>query len=331
MSAIIFDLDNCLAAASEPGEQLLTPVFDAVREANTGTLTPEALETALRDCWMHAFDWVAARHGFTEQMRAAGWTAFRQIEVRQPMHGYRDLDVLPTIGDVRFLVTSGFRRLQESKIRALGVAQLFAAVIIDALDEPNRRGKERIFGDLIREFSLREEDVVVVGDNAESELAAAKRLGLPRVQILRPGVERDPDATAHVRDLHELHAWVDARRSPPQTARMKQVIVVNESLRLPRGKLAAQVAHASVAALLGAPHDALRVWLETGMPKVVLRGDDAAHLTELERQANDAGLPTALIRDAGHTVVAAGTLTCLGIGPAPDTAIDAVTGALRLV
>ena len=331
MSAIIFDLDNCLAAASEPGEQLLAPVFDAVREANAGTLTPEALDSALRDCWVHAFDWVSARHGFTEQMKAAGWAAFREIEVRQPMRGYGDLEALPTIGDVRFLVTSGFRRLQESKIRALGVAQLFSEVVIDALDEPNRRGKERIFGDLIREFSLRQEDVVVVGDNAESELAAAKRLGLARVQILRPGVEHDSDATAHVGDLYELQAWVDARRSSPPAARMKQVIVVNESLRLPRGKLAAQVAHASVAALLGASQDALRGWLETGMPKVVLRGDDAAQLMEFERQATNAGLPTALIRDAGHTVVAAGTLTCLGIGPAPDAAIDAVTGALRLV
>lgn len=112
---------------------------------------------------------------------------------------------------------------------------------------------------------------------------------------------------------------------------MKQVIVVNESLRLPRGKLAAQVAHASVAALLAASNEAIRAWLESGMPKVVLRGDDEAEVIALERQATDAGLPTALIRDAGHTVVAPGTLTCLGIGPARDNDIDAVTGTLRLL
>jgi len=112
---------------------------------------------------------------------------------------------------------------------------------------------------------------------------------------------------------------------------VKQVIVVNEALRLPRGKLAAQVAHASVAALLAASHDDLREWLEEGMPKVVLRADDDIQLSALERQANDAHLPTALIRDAGHTVVAPGTITCLGIGPARREAIDAITGELRLV
>jgi peptidyl-tRNA hydrolase len=112
---------------------------------------------------------------------------------------------------------------------------------------------------------------------------------------------------------------------------MKQVIVVNEGLRLPRGKLSAQVAHASVSALLAAPRDDLRQWLEEGMPKVVLRVDDDTQLTDLERGAGKAGLPAVLIRDAGRTVVAPGTATCLGIGPAEDAAIDALTGTLRLV
>lgn len=112
---------------------------------------------------------------------------------------------------------------------------------------------------------------------------------------------------------------------------MKQVIVVNEALRLPRGKLSAQVAHASVSALFGAAHDDLRTWLEEGMPKVVLRAEDEAQLLELERQATEAQLPAVLIRDAGRTVVAPGTVTCLGIGPAADAAIDALTGTLHLV
>jgi peptidyl-tRNA hydrolase len=113
---------------------------------------------------------------------------------------------------------------------------------------------------------------------------------------------------------------------------MKQVIIVNEALRLPRGKLAAQVAHASVSALLAVrAHDDLRQWLEEGMPKVVLRVDDETQLLELERQAIAAALPADLIRDAGRTVVAPGTATCLGIGPANDAAIDALTGTLQLV
>jgi hypothetical protein len=69
--AIFFDLDNCLAAADEVGEQLLEPVFGAVRAANDGKFSASELDDAFRDCWIHAFDFVAATHRFTPRMRAA--------------------------------------------------------------------------------------------------------------------------------------------------------------------------------------------------------------------------------------------------------------------
>jgi PTH2 family peptidyl-tRNA hydrolase len=112
---------------------------------------------------------------------------------------------------------------------------------------------------------------------------------------------------------------------------MKQVIVVNEALKLPRGKLAAQVAHAALDAFLNASPKAQQRWLELGMPKVVLQVESEAEIHSLERQANDAGLPVAVIADAGHTVVEAGTITCVGIGPAEIAVIDKLTGALKLV
>lgn len=216
--AIIFDLDNCLAAADEPGEQLLEPVFAAVRSANRGSLPDAGLDAALHDCWFHAFDWVARRHGFTDDMRRAGWDAFRAIEVRAPMRGYGDLGVLPELGDMLFLVTSGFRRLQESKVRALGIAPLFREVVVDAVDEPGRAGKEGIFVDLMARHDLGPDEVLVVGDNVESELAAARRLGITGVQTLRRGVLPAAELELRVANLHELRRllrrWpVDRERS----------------------------------------------------------------------------------------------------------------------
>ena len=67
------------------------------------------------------------------------------------------------------------------------------------------------------------------------------------------------------------------------------------------------------------------------MPKVVLGCESPETLTELEAKARAAGLPIALIRDAGRTVVPAGTLTCLGIGPASEPALTAITGDLQLL
>lgn len=112
---------------------------------------------------------------------------------------------------------------------------------------------------------------------------------------------------------------------------MKQVIVVNGALALPAGKLAAQVAHAAVGAFLAAGGAAQMAWLQAGMPKIVLGGADEAALLALETAARASELPCCLVRDAGRTVVAAGTITCLGIGPAPASSIDSLTGMLPLL
>ena len=40
---------------------------------------------------------------------------------------------------------------------------------------------------------------------------------------------------------------------------------------------------------------------------------------------------TAVIEDAGKTVVAPGTVTCLGIGPHEEKEIEKITGKLKMV
>jgi peptidyl-tRNA hydrolase, PTH2 family len=113
--------------------------------------------------------------------------------------------------------------------------------------------------------------------------------------------------------------------------KFKQVIVVNETLKLPRGKLAAQVAHASVGSLLLSDRNHLQAWLAEGMPKVVLAGNDEAGIVACHENALAAKIATQLIRDAGRTVIAAGTITCVGIGPALCEEIDRITAHLKLL
>ncbi len=112
---------------------------------------------------------------------------------------------------------------------------------------------------------------------------------------------------------------------------MKQVIVVNNALKLPKGKLAAQVAHGAIGAFLEAPEADQQAWLDEGMPKVVVSAPGVEDLLRLEALANERGIPCCLIEDAGRTVVPEGTVTCLGLGPAEDEKIDELTGELKLL
>jgi peptidyl-tRNA hydrolase, PTH2 family len=116
------------------------------------------------------------------------------------------------------------------------------------------------------------------------------------------------------------------------TVAVKLALVVRTDLDMGRGKIAAQVAHAAVAATLASLGTAdLAAWLDEGQPKVVLRVRTAGQLEDVVRQARAGGLPVEVISDAGRTQVTPGTLTCCALGPAESQRIDAVTAGLALL
>jgi len=111
----------------------------------------------------------------------------------------------------------------------------------------------------------------------------------------------------------------------------KQCIIVRDDLKLSKGKLAVQVAHAAVSASSWASRSALDNWKEGGQKKVVLRVPALKDLFELKEKARREGFPTALIADAGLTEIEPGTVTVLGIGPARAQDIDRITKELKLL
>jgi FMN phosphatase YigB (HAD superfamily) len=209
IKALILDLDNCLAAANEVGEGVFKPAFEAMRNANRGTLTDEQLAEAFEEIWRQPLDFVASKFGFSQEMLAAGWKAFSQTVIETPMKGYGDLAVLRELPFELYLVTSGFRGLQESKVKALQIADLFRGIEIDAIDEDDRKGKQGVFASILERKELKPEEVIVVGDNPDSEIEAGNRLGIRTVQILRPGVLRANNATFYIETFHELKTLLE--------------------------------------------------------------------------------------------------------------------------
>ncbi|NOZ81087.1 MAG: peptidyl-tRNA hydrolase [DPANN group archaeon] len=111
---------------------------------------------------------------------------------------------------------------------------------------------------------------------------------------------------------------------------MKQVILVRADLNLPNGKMAAQVAHASVEAVGRSAEEKVSSWKEDGAKKVVLRVKDKEELFSYQQKAKAEGLVASVITDAGHTVVEPGTITCMAIGPDKEELIDRITGNLKM-
>lgn len=78
-------------------------------------------------------------------------------------------------------------------------------------------------------------------------------------------------------------------------------------------------------------HPLLTQWERLGQAKVALKVDSEDEMLVLQAQAISLGLCARVIHDAGRTQIASGSATVLGIGPAPRSKIDEVTGHLKLL
>ena len=111
----------------------------------------------------------------------------------------------------------------------------------------------------------------------------------------------------------------------------KQCIVIRADLKLTKGKVAVQAAHASILSYERASTRDRERWKEQGQKKVVLKVYSLEELNKLRDAAEGLGLPCAIVEDAGLTEVPPGTVTALGIGPASAKEIDKVTEHLKLL
>lgn len=134
-------------------------------------------------------------------------------------------------------------------------------------------------------------------------------------------------------------------------SKVKQVIVVRKDLNMRKGKIAAQVAHASMGVFFGMmePHHSevvsqyiltvgrdspLDLWLDhrEAFAKIVVYCNSEQELLELVPKAFEARLPYYLVTDKGLTEFhGVPTPTCIAIGPHWSEEIDKITGELKLL
>ena len=149
---------------------------------------------------------------------------------------------------------------------------------------------------------------------------------------------------------------------------VKQVIVVRKDLNMRTGKLAAQVAHASMKVffdrmstkIIEVPvfpldseykicsgyimtpivkktlhcyqDDPILLWIDGSFAKIVVSCDSEEELYALQKQADDAGIINSLIIDNGSTEFhGEKTATCIAIGPDYSEKIDVITKELKLL
>jgi putative hydrolase of the HAD superfamily len=171
--ALIFDLDDTLYPTKSVAEDMYAELLDLI----SPHVSAEVLENIREDILTTPFQKVADRYALDKDVKAASLKYCLEMDYDGPMKTFEDYKLAMDNDAEKFLVTAGYTKLQEAKIRQLGIAQDFKEIII--VDPyKSEQTKADVFHQIMIKYKYEPADVLVVGDNPESELALAKNVGL---------------------------------------------------------------------------------------------------------------------------------------------------------
>ena len=203
--AFIYDLDNTIYAVATIGDELFASLFKLIRESGAFTGSFDKIRD---DIMRKPFQVVAQKYHFSEALTREGTRLLEDLSYEGPIQPFGDYPEIKNIPGDRFLVTTGFRKLQASKIRGMGIEPDFKEVrVVDP--STSEKTKKDIFADIMARHGYRPAEVLVIGDDPESEIKAARELGIDTVLYDKENRHPNAIATHKISDFKELRLLVN--------------------------------------------------------------------------------------------------------------------------
>jgi putative hydrolase of the HAD superfamily len=175
--AIIIDLDNTIYPVSSIGDKLFKTLFSIIYESGEYSGDFDKIKSEIM---RRPFQFVADEFLFSESLKSQGISHLSEKTYEDRMQPFDDYIFVRTIPCKKFLVTTGFPTMQHSKIKQLGIEDDFEEIFII---DPGKSDitKKDIFSKILTDNNYSVDDVLVVGDDLNSEIKAAKALGIDNV------------------------------------------------------------------------------------------------------------------------------------------------------
>ncbi len=174
--AVILDLDNTIYPVSSIAENLFEQLFSLL-DQNHEEINYEKLEAAKDELTRRPFHLVADKFNFSPELKQKGINLLKEMVYSLPMQPFEEYYHIKSMALKKFLVTTGFTKLQWSKVKMLAIEDDFEEVhIVDP--ETSEQTKKDIFADILARHNYTTGDVLVIGDDPESEIKAAIELGI---------------------------------------------------------------------------------------------------------------------------------------------------------
>jgi putative hydrolase of the HAD superfamily len=178
--ALILDLDNTIYPVSAISENLFGQLFDLL-DQHAGLVNTAGhanrVDKIKEEMTRRPFQHIADEFELNNELRNKMVDTLRNMAYSLPMQPFADYVNIRSIPLDKFLVTTGFTKLQMSKVKMLDIEQDFKAIhIVDP--EVNQLSKQDIFAEIMRAHNYRPGELLVIGDDPGSEIKAANALGI---------------------------------------------------------------------------------------------------------------------------------------------------------
>lgn len=175
--AIILDLDNTIFPVPSIGHKLFAPLFELIEQEGSHK---DDLEKIKDEVMRRPFQQVAKDHHFNEALTSKCVAVLKELAYKDIIEPFEDYAIVKHWPVDKFLVTTGFVKMQQSKVDRLGLGADFKEIHIVDPATTNKTKKD-VFADIIQRHGYSKEEVLVVGDDPNSEIKAAHELGIDAV------------------------------------------------------------------------------------------------------------------------------------------------------
>ncbi len=175
--AIIFDLDNTIYSAPSIGGEVFASLLLLIEKDEE---QKENMQVIKHDIMRKPFQIIAASYQFSDELTNKGIDLLQTLTYEGIIEPFEDFEETKNLTQDKYLVTTGFPLLQQSKIKGLQLENEFKEIhIVDP--SASSKTKKDVFADIIQRHAYQPSDVLVIGDDPASEIKAALALGIDAV------------------------------------------------------------------------------------------------------------------------------------------------------
>jgi putative hydrolase of the HAD superfamily len=206
--ALILDLDNTLYPVNSIADKLFKPLYDLLDEhaQEIGEdNVPEIKKLMMKKAWQK----IAEQFEFSEELLTKGTEILRDLTCDFPMQTFSDYAYVKELNADKFLVTMGFTKMQESKVRMLNLENDFKEVLIND-PEKTEDTKKEVFEGILKKYGYEAQEVLIIGDDPDSEIKAGQDLDIPTILYDANDEYTSAKATHHIKNHTELEAIINS-------------------------------------------------------------------------------------------------------------------------